>query len=352
MALFLTSEQVRQASTMDDCLKNCRTAYQLLGKAQALNRPRSQLHLNVGLPGIYYLFKSMEGAIPELGVAAIRMTSQMAHWHEVDGILRKEKQTVAKKGYLVGLIMLFDMKTCRLLCIMPDGIVDRLRVGATNALAAEFLARKDCRSLGLLGTGNHARTQVLGFTLVRQLSHIKVFSPNADHRKRFCQEMSALTDVEIKPVSTPEEAVADADIVAAATNSREPVLRGKWARPGVHYSSILPYEPDQTLVNQAEVFIVNTRNPRGDNYTLTNGEKFPYYDSASAADYETLPELAEVVAGLATGRSRDNQITLFVNNMGLGIQFAATANAIYREAKRQGVGTEISDEFFLQEEHA
>ena len=104
MALFLTSEQVRQASTMEGCLKSCRTAYQLLGKAQAINRPRSQLHLNVGSPGIYYLFKSMEGAIPELGVAAIRMTSQMAHWHEVDGMLRKEKQTVAKKGYLIGLI--------------------------------------------------------------------------------------------------------------------------------------------------------------------------------------------------------------------------------------------------------
>ena len=179
-----------------------------------------------------------------------------------------------------------------------------------------------------------------------------MFSPNAEHRKRFCHEMSVLTDVEITPVSTPEEAVADADIVAAATNSREPVLRGKWARPGVHYSSILPYEPDQTLINQAEVFVVNTRNPRGDNYTLNNGEKFPYYESTAAVDYETLPELSEVVAGIAVGRSRDDQITLFVNNMGLGIQFAATANAVYREAIRRGVGTEISDEFFLQEEHA
>jgi len=61
--------------------------------------------------------------------------------------------------------------------------------------------------------------------------------------------------------------------------------------------------------------------------------------------------IEDLSAAIEDGR-QDDQITLFVNNMGLGIQFAATANAVYREAKRQGVGTEISDDFFLQEEHA
>lgn len=352
MALFLTIQQVRENLTMDTCLKSCRTAYQLLGKGQAINRPRSQLHLNMGQPGLYYLFKSMEGAIPDLGVAAIRLTSQMAHWHKVGGKLRKEKLSVAKKGYLVGMILLFDIKTCRLLCVMPDGIVDRMRVGATNGLAAEHLSRKDSRVLGLLGTGNHARTQVLAFSLVRRLSLVKVFSPNVEHRKRFCNEMSAVSDIAFEPVSTPEEAVKNADIVAAATNSREPVLKGEWTRPGVHYSSILPYEVDRVLVNRVDVFVVNTRNIRGDIYALTNGEEFSYYGGTNTGDYQNLPELAEVVIAASAGRTRNDQITLFVNNMGMGIQFAATANAVYQEAKRRGVGTEISDEFFLQEEHA
>ena len=352
MALLLTTDQVRNAINMDACLRSCRLAYELLGKNEAINRPRSQVHLSMGEPGLYYLFKSMEGAVPELGVNAVRMTSQMAHWHRVEGGLRKEKQTVAQPGYLVGLILLFDIKTCKLLCIMPDGIIDRMRVGATNGLAAEYLSRRDAKILALLGTGNHARTQVLAFTQIRRLSRVKVYSPNGDHRKQFCAEMSETAGVECEAVSSPEEAAKGADIVAAATNSREPVLLGRWARPGVHYSSILPYEPDQELVNCVDMFLVNTRDVRGDIYTLSPGEEFPYYESPYAADYQKLPELTEIVTGQIAGRTRDDQTTLFVNNMGLGIQFAATANVVYQEAKRQGLGTEVSDDFFLQEENA
>lgn len=74
--------------------------------------------------------------------------------------------------------------------------------------------------------------------------------------------------------------------------------------------------------------------------------KLPY-----AADYQKLPELAELVVGKAVGRTNRDQVTLFVINMGLGIQFAATALAVWEAARRAGIGSEIDDEYFLYDRH-
>jgi ornithine cyclodeaminase/alanine dehydrogenase-like protein (mu-crystallin family) len=334
---------------MDICLRSCREAYHVLGKGEAVNRPRSQVHVGLDKPGLYYLLKSMEGILPAMGVAAIRVTSQLAHWSKVGEALRKDKANSAKQGYLVGIVLLFELEGGKLLSVMPDAVLDWFRLGATNALAADYLARKDARVLALLGTGNHARTQTFGFMAVRDLKLVNVFSPNPKHRLRFCKELAANTNIEIRPASTSEEAVSGADIVAAATNSRQPVLLGKWAREGVHYSSILSYEPEPALINRADAVVVNLRDSRGAIYTLPNEEEelLSYYGGRNAPDYGAFPELAEIVAGSRLGRNHPHEITLFINNMGAGIQFASVANAAYQEARRQNLGQEVSDQYFL-----
>ncbi len=303
MALLLKSDEIWKILTMKACVESCREAYRVLGKGEAINRPRSHVHVSLGEPGLYYQMKSMEGILPATGVAAVRITSQLAHWFKAGGNLRKEKSNAVENGYLVGMVFLFDTESGKLLSIMPDAVLDWFRLGATNALAADYLARKDAQVLALLGTGNHARTQTLGFIAVRDLKLIKVFSPNPEHRNKFCREMAGRTNVEIRAVNTPAEAVSGADIVAAATNSRQPVLMEHWVRDGVHYSTILSYEAEPGLVNKADVVVVNLRDARGEIYSLPNDEVLSYYGGGKAPDYRAFSELAEIVVGSARARS-------------------------------------------------
>jgi ornithine cyclodeaminase/alanine dehydrogenase-like protein (mu-crystallin family) len=349
MALLIKGDAIWKILTMKACVKSCREAYRVLGRGEAINRPRSLVHVSLGDPGLYYLMKSMEGILPAAGVAAVRITSQLAHWFKAGGNLRKEKSNAVENGYLVGMVLLFDTESGKLLSIMPDAVLDWFRLGATNALAADYLARRDAQVLALLGTGNHARTQTLGFIAVRDLRLIKVFSPNPEHRYQFCTEMARGINIEIRAVDTPDEAVSGADIVAAATNSRQPVLMERWVRDGVHYSTILSYEAEPGLVKKADIVAVNLRDARGDIYSLPNDEVLSYYGGGMAPDYRAFSELAELVVGSAPLRLRQQDKTLFINNLGAGIQFAAVANVVYRKARENKIGEEVSDDFFCYE---
>ena len=87
--------------------------------------------------------------------------------------------------------MLFDMDTCEILAMMDDHHISTMRVGATSAVASKYLARKDAKVLGLLGSGEQARTQVTAHLSVRPLTKVKVYSPTKENREKFAREMSA-----------------------------------------------------------------------------------------------------------------------------------------------------------------
>src|SRR5918992_907541 len=89
------------------------------------------------------------------------------------------------------LVILFDMDTCELLAIMDDHHISAMRVAATSAVASKYLARKDSKTLGLLGSGEQARTQVTAHSAIRPLTKVKVYSPTKDNREKFAREMSA-----------------------------------------------------------------------------------------------------------------------------------------------------------------
>src|SRR3970282_2407792 len=108
------------------------------------------------------------------------------------------------------------MDTCEILAIMDDHYISTMRVAATSAVASKYLARKDAKIMGLLGSGEQARTQVTAHLAVRPLNKIKVYSPTKANREKFAREMSAETGVEVAPVASAEEAVRGSAIVTAA----------------------------------------------------------------------------------------------------------------------------------------
>src|SRR5438874_8962777 len=112
--------------------------------------------------------------------------------------------------------MLFDMDICELLAIMDDHHISTMRVGATSAVASKYLSRKDANVMGLLGSGEQAKTQVTAHLAVRPLTKIKVYSPTRENRDRYAKHMSADTGIEVVAVESDEDEVRCSDSVSAA----------------------------------------------------------------------------------------------------------------------------------------
>ena len=135
-------------------------------------------------------------------------------------------------------MLLFSLEHGGLLAIIPDGIIQHLRVGASSALAAAAMARPEARTLGLIGAGGQAQAQLLGLAEVRDLSSVRVYSPRPERRGAFAAEMRERLGVSVEAVDSARAAVEGADLVATATNAARPVLDAEWLSPGQHVGYI------------------------------------------------------------------------------------------------------------------
>src|SRR5687768_8647477 len=116
-------------------------------------------------------------------------------------------------------MLLFSLENGSLLAILPDGIIQRLRVGASSALATRAMARADARTVGQVGAGAQAASQLVGLAAVRDLERVRVFSPTPARRHKFADDLSERLGIPVEPVDDARAAVEGADIALAATNS-------------------------------------------------------------------------------------------------------------------------------------
>src|SRR5207244_8774464 len=147
----------------------------------ALNRARSQVYLPVestANPGFRYRFKSQEGGSPGTGVWALRITSDMAGHSFSAGVKRRRILPVATGNRYCGLVILFDIERIEPLAIMPDGVIQKMRVAALSAVGARHLAPAKPRVLGLFGSGWQAGAHLEYLSSLCDFETIKVFSPN------------------------------------------------------------------------------------------------------------------------------------------------------------------------------
>ncbi len=360
MTLILNNDEIDQILSMEVCLGALEKLYQEYGQGRTADIPRCDANVPSGSARGMYGLKTMSGCVPCFGKAAIRINSDTIHHPTIDGIPRRVKIPAASGKKWVGLVLLFDINNGEPVAIFPDGIIQRMRVGGTNGLAAKYLSRKDSKIMALIGSGWQAGSQAMAFCAVRNFEEIRVFSPNADHRKAFCKEMESKLRVKMIPVNSPEEAIRGADIIAAATSSMVPVLKEEWLRPGIHLSAIKKQEISWGVISQCDLFFLHTnRNFTQKNY-LMESYKEPYLEAEEGWWSErmeeillkrTIPDMGDLVTGKVPGRANPKQITGFLNNVGLGIQFAAVGSKVYEIALEKGLGREIPTDWFLETVH-
>ena len=359
MTLLLSNEEIDGILTMEMALDCVERSQRSLEAQEAVNSPRvdTLAPTTVGETKGVYSLKAMSGLWPDEGMAALRINSDVLIWPEVMGNVRRDRLPSAD-GRWNGLMLLFSMETGAPVMICPDGYISRLRVGAANGLAARYLAREDASVMALLGTGWQAGGQLMAHCAVRPITDVRVFSPNPANRERFCRELAPRVEARLTPVASADAAVEGADMIVTGTNSMEPVHRREWLRPGVHYSAVKVQEMDYDFLDTVDRVFLFSRNPvniRPQVYR-TPAVETPegtggWWSERDTPLWDRIQELPQAIIGAAEGRQSSDQTTAFVNNVGQGLQFAAVAQRVYREAVAKGVGRALPTEWFTQDVH-
>lgn len=361
MTRVLRNEEIDRVLTVELALEALEETYRALGTGRAISGPRIDTLAPVDVPAegqAYYGLKSMGGILPDEGVAALRLNSDVINWPVRDGNRRREKIPVAPGNRWVGMVLLFSTTTGVPLLICPDGYIQRMRVGAANGLGAKYMAREDARTMALLGTGWQAGGQLMAICSVRSMEGVRVYSPNPGNRQRFVAQFEGRVDAELLAVDSAEEAVRDADIIAAATNSLDPIHREEWVHPGVHLSTIKVQEVDESVLNRCDrIGMHTTTNVKQQTFSLQKEDSYlpevskGWWAEPDSAIIESAVNLADLAAGNAVGRKAPDEATCFVNNVGLGLQFAAVGKRVLEEAEKAGLGEELPTDWFTQDVH-
>jgi ornithine cyclodeaminase len=194
----------------------------------------------------------------------------------------------------------------RLVAVATGPSLGAFRTGALGGAAADAMARPDAATLGIIGTGTQAWTQVWAIAAVRALREVTVSSRDPEHRERFAARVSEELGVPAQAVAEPAQAVRDKDIVVVATSSRTPVIEGAWISRGTAVTTLGPkqigraeFGPDLPAV--ADVVV-----------TDSPPQLFAYDPPALLAQAE-VRSLGAVLAAEAAGRTDPDQITLYAS---------------------------------------
>ncbi len=238
------------------------------------------------------------------------------------------------------LVLLQDAGNGGLLAIMDGTTLTNLRTGAACALAANCLARKDARTVGVFGTGVVAWNGLLALADVRELESVKVYSPSTGSRKRFSGKVGAEVGLDVMDCDKPGEVLKKADIIITGTTSEQPVFGGALLEEGTHISAMGNYQPhvrelDTTTVSISKL-VVDSR----ETCLAEAGDIIlPMREGAITEDH-IHAELGEILAGQKPGRRNPEEITLFTS-VGNALQDPTAATMVYRRAVEQGFGQEL-----------
>jgi len=355
MTLILSNNDVEKLLTMPECIDALEQAYVELAEGRGVNRTRSDCITPTANPNAVYGLKSMDGVIPKLGVGAIRINSDIVTFPKKGNNVVREKVPAANGRY-VGLVLLFSSENGEPLAILPDGVMQRMRVGAANGLGVKYLARRDASKVGILGCGWQAGAQLMAACAVRKINSIRCFSPTKANREAFAKVMTALLGVEVIPVDQPEQALVGADIAMCASNSLDPIFFERWVVPGLHLSSIKLPEIEVKAIKRADRLVLHAHEQSPLHVTtrdlaLAKKANEHGWSMGREIDFDRLPTLPDLIVGRAQGRQSDDEVTCFLNNIGLGYQFAAAGAVVYRKAKDNGVGHELPTDWFTEDVH-
>ena len=272
MPLYVTEAEVAEFLSPADAVEAIEACFRRMAAGVVENRPRYRLGLEEGALAV------MAAADLGLGYAGAK----------VYAAFRDGARFV---------VLLFRADSPELVAVIEADKLGQLRTGAASGVAAKYLARSGARTLGLIGCGWQAESQVAAIrAAVPGLERVVAFCRNEERLAAFCAEHGA------EPGESHRDA-GECDIVVTVTTSKDPVLRGEWLRPGALVCAVgandgRRRELDNVVLERATFVCCDSR----ENAQLESGDLIEPVASG-VLDWLEVNELQEVVAGEVPGRA-------------------------------------------------
>lgn len=309
MPLYLSESDITSLLTAGDAVDTIEESFRRIARGEVEITPRRRLRLHDGT------LADMAASDLGLGLAGAKVYAAFAEGASF-------------------VLCLFDSAKPELVAVMEAGELGRLRTGAASGVAAKHLARSGARTLGVIGCGSQAETQV---------SCIRAAVPSLDRVLAFCRTPERLAAFSARVGAEPAEShreAASADIVVTITTSKDPVLRGEWLQPGTlvvaaganHASR---RELDNVVLERAAFVCCDWL----EQARVESGDLVEPVE-AGVLDWLEVHELHEVVAGETLGRQADSDIVVFKSN-GIAAWDVALGGEALRRARERGIGTAL-----------
>jgi alanine dehydrogenase len=237
----------------------------------------------------------------------------------------------------MGTILLFDARTCALVCVMDGSLITGLRTGAAGAVSVKALARKDARRIGSIGNGNQARMQIRAITEVQPIEAVCAWDENPEASAKFKAEIEGEFGLQVRVADSKREAVAQADILITTTRGKGSLVEADWVRPGTHIIAIGTdqqgkQELDPELFRNAKIVCDSIEQ------CVQKGETWHPLDRHIITRDAIHGEIGQILLGEKPGRENAEEVTIF-DSTGMAIQDNTTSYRIYQNAIKDGLGT-------------
>ena len=239
-------------------------------------------------------------------------------------------------------MVLVDVETGMVNCLIDGTYLTRLRTGAISGLATDILARKDSKIFALFGTGGQAVTQLEAVLTVRKIEEVRVFDIFKDRAEEFAKKMSEKFskkfNVKIIAAESSDAAIDNADIITTVTTSKKPVFNANKVKKNAHINGVGSYTPEmeeipEEILVKANKIYVDTR----DGAVNESGDIITPIKKGLITKEKINGELGEVINGKIKGRENDEEMTFF-ETTGSAVLDLVAAQKIYEMAKAKGVG--------------
>jgi len=296
--LVLNEHDVEELLTMEECIAAMEDALAALARGDVHN-PLRQAIRAPGAPGL-------------LGL----MPAYRAPYYALKEVCVFPENPKRGLDTHLGAVILHSGENGAPLAIMNASAITAIRTAAVSAVATKLLAREDASVLAILGTGVQAKSHQRAIPLVRNIKEIRMCGRGGNA----------------------EEAVRGADIIVTATNSREPILKREWIRPGTHINAVgssiaAARELDGATVAAASLFV-----DRRESTVNESGDYLFALREGAISETHIKAELGDILTGAAEGRTSPGEITLF-KSLGLAVEDLASAALLFGKAQQVGRGT-------------
>jgi alanine dehydrogenase len=240
-------------------------------------------------------------------------------------------------------IVAFDPQTGSPLALLDGEAITAARTAAGSALSVDLLARKDAKTLAVIGTGVQARAHLRAVTRVRDFETVIVAGRDFERAKAFGASLRGELGRRVRISATIDQALTDGDVICACTHTAEPVVKRGRLREGTHVTSVgynsAGREVDEATVVDALVIVESRAAALAAPPSGSNDLNWPIRDGKITKDH-VHAELGELVNKTRAGRANDAQLTLY-KSVGVAVEDAAATALVLRLAEERGIGRTI-----------